>query len=50
MYMTLLIYVVVHKGEGGGYWSIQLSPDSISSVPFRGRRISIWEHAAVPGR
>ncbi len=36
--------------EGGGYWSIQLSPNSISSVPFRDRHISVWEHAAVPGR
>ncbi len=37
-------------GEGGGYWSLQLSPNSISTVPFRGRHISVWEHATDKGR
>ena len=38
------------SGEGGGYWSIQLSPNSVTSVAYRGRRISVWQHAIIPGR
>ncbi len=37
-------------GEGGGYWSLQLSPNSVSTLPFRGRHISVWEHATDKGR
>ena len=34
----------------GGYWNIQLSPTSISSVPFGPGHITVWEHADAPGR
>ena len=34
----------------GGYWNIQLSPSSISSVPFGPGHITVWEHADSPGR
>ncbi len=36
--------------EGVGYWSLQLSPNSVSTVPFKGRHISVWEDANRPGR
>ena len=35
---------------GDGYWQIELSPQSISTVPFGGGHISVWEHAKSPGR
>ena len=35
---------------GGGYWNIQLSPSSITSVPFGPGHISVWEHTDSPGR
>ena len=40
----------VGSGGGGGYWNIQLSPSSISSVPFGPGHISVWEHTDSPGR
>ena len=34
----------------GGYWNIQLSPKSVSSVPFGPGHITVWEHADTAGR
>ena len=36
--------------SNGGYWNIQLSPDSVSSVPYGPGHITVWEHADSPGR
>ena len=31
---------------GDGYWDIQLSPNSVASVPFGNAHISVWKHEA----
>ena len=55
-FSVLLILVVSSRlalatsGEGGGYWSLQLSPNSVSTVPFQNWHISVWEHATDQGR
>ena len=38
------------EGQDLSYWSLQLSPNSVSTVPFRGRHVSVWEHADSEGR
>ena len=50
LYVKPCILLDDYDDGGGGYWSIQLSPNSVSSVPYRGRHVSVWEHAEMPGR
>lgn len=50
--MLSLCFLSVHYSgvTADGYWDIQLSPNSITSVPFGAGHISVWEHAVTKGR
>ena len=50
MFRYIVSVTMMSLVRGEGYWDLQLSPQSVASVPFGAGHISVWRHASDDAR